>query len=195
MSKFGPSKILSEADFIKALDVASNSWFKSRNVCLLYFSLGLGLRAKEISLLTIGDVADETYQPLEKINIKPSIRSSRTKGRQMHISNPKVYGALAEHLKSIAGIGLDKPLFCTQRMQAFSPDILQKWFKKIYLSANIIGASSHSGRKTFITRLLEKGIDIKTVAILAGHSSVATTARYAEEINCSLKTILKMDVF
>lgn len=36
----------------------------------------------------------------------------------------------------------------------------------------------HCARHTFISRLVEKGVDIKTVAILAGHSSTRHTERY-----------------
>lgn len=54
-------------------------------------------------------------------------------------------------------------------------------FKRLYLAAGIEGASSHSGRRTFATRLIEKGVDIKAVSVLMGHSSVAMTARYVED--------------
>ena len=57
-------------------------------------------------------------------------------------------------------------LFKTQRKQKFHPDVMQKWFKKIYDKAGIIGARSHSDRRTFITRLIEQGADIKTVSCL-----------------------------
>jgi len=37
----------------------------------------------------------------------------------------------------------------------------------------------HTMRHTFVTRLLENGVDIKTVMELAGHSRIETTQRYA----------------
>lgn len=36
----------------------------------------------------------------------------------------------------------------------------------------------HDMRRTFITRLLEQGVDINTVRQLAGHSDISTTTRY-----------------
>ncbi|KYC44048.1 hypothetical protein WA1_02590 [Scytonema hofmannii PCC 7110] len=38
--------------------------------------------------------------------------------------------------------------------------------------------SSHDFRRTFISELLENGVDMSTVKNLAGHSDIGTTIRY-----------------
>jgi len=48
----------------------------------------------------------------------------------------------------------------------------------MYKNAGIKGASSHSGRKTFLTSLASQGISVFVLASLAGHKSIATTQRY-----------------
>jgi hypothetical protein len=53
---------------------------------------------------------------------------------------------------------------------------------------SISGASSHSGRRTLITRLAERGIDLKAIA---GHSSIRTTAVYVESNPRRLARILQ----
>ncbi|EAA5207754.1 site-specific integrase [Salmonella enterica subsp. enterica serovar Glostrup] len=45
-------------------------------------------------------------------------------------------------------------------------------------TAGIARFTPHDMRRTFITRLLEQGVDINTVRQLAGHSDISTTTRY-----------------
>jgi integrase/recombinase XerD len=60
----------------------------------------------------------------------------------------------------------------------------------MYADAKLQGASSHSGRRTFATTLIEKGMDIKAVSTLMGHSSIAMTAKYVENNPARLKQIV-----
>ena len=50
----------------------------------------------------------------------------------------------------------------------------------IYKAVGPKDASSHSGRRTFITRLANKGVGVRLPAELAGHSHIATTQRYID---------------
>lgn len=43
------------------------------------------------------------------------------------------------------------------------------------------GISTHSTRRTFITRLSEQGIDLRTIQSLTGHSTLGSLQRYIEE--------------
>jgi integrase/recombinase XerD len=59
-------------------------------------------------------------------------------------------------------------------------------FHYLYRNAGIAGASSHSGRKTFITSLAAQGISVFVLASLAGHRSISTTQRYVS-VNDDMK--------
>jgi integrase/recombinase XerD len=52
-------------------------------------------------------------------------------------------------------------------------------FKEIYEIAGI-RTSSHSGRRTFATRLNAKGIGMRTIQKLTGHKHIGTTALYCD---------------
>ena len=58
------------------------------------------------------------------------------------------------------------------------------WFKRAYEYVGLDGCSSHSGRRTFITRaarLVHKaGGSLRDVQLLAGHWSIQTTQRYID---------------
>lgn len=57
--------------------------------------------------------------------------------------------------------------------------VMYKALKKLMEEAGIDKhITFHCARHTFISRLVEKGVDIKTVALLAGHSSTRHTERY-----------------
>lgn len=194
MTKKDKAKILSEAEFEQLLVAAKIGSSSIRNVALVYCSFGLGLRAKEIASLTIKDVANSQYRLRDEICLKRSIAWGK-KQHHAYLTNKKVYAALTDHLKGMEGIGLNKPFFQTQRKKEFTPCTLQKWFKSLYDKAGIYGASSHSGRRTFITRLIEQGVSIKSVSHLAGHASTITTSIYVENKSDCLKELAKLAVF
>jgi integrase/recombinase XerD len=50
----------------------------------------------------------------------------------------------------------------------------------IFQQCSLKHATSHSGRRTFITRLASKGVGVRVLAELAGHSSIATTQLYID---------------
>ncbi len=68
---------------------------------------------------------------------------------------------------------------------------LDRFIKALYRGARIAGASSHSGRRTLITRLAERGIDLKSIAQIAGYTSIHTTAMYVEANPTRLARILQ----
>ena len=193
MKKKEKAKILSEAEFNQLLTVTKVGKFAIRNVAILYCSFGLGLPAKEIASLTIDDVADAQYELLDKI----CLYRKHKKQYYLYLTNKKVHNALADHLMNMKDMGRNKPFFQTQRRKEFRPDVLQKLFRKLYDDAGIFDASSHSGRQTFITRLIEHGVSIKMVSQLAGHANIATTTLYcAENDNSdSLQNIVDLAVF
>ena len=62
----------------------------------------------------------------------------------------------------------------------FTANTLTHIVNGIYKGAGISGATSHSGRRTGLTNLAERGVGVRTLMALAGHSNMATTQRYID---------------
>ena len=194
MAREGKAKVLTENEFKLLILVAKEGKLGARNMAMIYCSFGLGLRAKEMASLTIGDVANSQYQLLDEISLKRTMTKG-DKQRHVYLTHKKIRDILQNYLNTLKDTPLNKPLFQTQRKSRFTANTLQKWFRALYDKTGIAGASSHSGRRTFITRLIEQGADIKAVSRLAGHANIVTTAIYVEDNPERLKRISSLALF
>jgi integrase/recombinase XerD len=65
-----------------------------------------------------------------------------------------------------------------------TPVSIVNWFATAYRTIGVDGCSSHSGRRTFITRAArvvhQAGASLRDVQLLAGHRSIQTTQRYID---------------
>jgi integrase/recombinase XerD len=71
-------------------------------------------------------------------------------------------------------------LFVTQKSTRFNTNALTQLLKRLYERVGIVGASSHSMRRTFITKLATSGVSVRVIAELVGHKSIQTTQRYID---------------
>lgn len=78
-------------------------------------------------------------------------------------------------------------IIASQKGKSFSANSLCQLFRRIYSEAGINDASSHSGRRWFITQLAHKGVSPKVIMELAGHKNLGTTQRYIE-VNEEMKS-------
>jgi integrase/recombinase XerD len=74
----------------------------------------------------------------------------------------------------------NQPLFVTAGSKAFTANGLALHFFWLYRKVGIAGASSHSGRRSFLTNLASKGISVRVLASLAGHRSINVTMKYLD---------------
>ena len=72
----------------------------------------------------------------------------------------------------------------SERGGGLTPSSIVNWFTAAYRHLGLAGCSSHSGRRTFITRaarLVHKaGGSLRDVQLLAGHRSIQTTQAYID---------------
>ena len=63
-------------------------------------------------------------------------------------------------------------------------------YPTIHLS--VLRTSSHSGRRTFATRLNEKRVGMKTIQRLMGHRHIGTTAPYCEVSDAMMRNAVEL---
>ena len=165
----------------------------ARAEAVLAMSIGLGLRAKELAGLRWADVYDEAG----KIRPVLHLRAAYTKGgrtRDVFASSPALRRALEKYGERDwlgSASRSQAALFPSQKGGTMKPGSMARFLKVLYAEAGIAGASSHSGRRTLITRLAERGIDLKAIAEIAGHTSIRTTIMYIESNPKRLARILQ----
>jgi integrase/recombinase XerD len=140
------------------------------------FSVYAELRVGEIAALFIGDVATQSGEARREIKLGAH-QTKGSKGRTVVLSNC-VRAEIDAYLKIRTLHRHDAPLVASQRnARPFSNVSLSMLFKEIYEAAGI-RTSSHSGRRTFATRLNAKGVGMRTIQKLIGHRHIGTTALY-----------------
>jgi integrase len=73
-------------------------------------------------------------------------------------------------------------------------DGLESLFRHLYKISGIKGGSSHSGRRTYATRLAEAGVDIEDIARLLGHDNVNYTLVYLDVSPKAIRQAFEMAV-
>jgi len=179
----GKARVLTAQEFKKVIKMQKINIHGLRNAVLLHLSFYLGLRAKEMCSLTIETITDSTGALKKEVLLKRKMTKGN-KQRRFYLTNDKLTKVLMQYLEKRK---LNKtnqpeaPLILSQKGKHFTPNSLQQLFSRMYQDCGLDGASSHSGRRSFCTRLLEQGVGIRNVQTLMGHSSIATTAIYSEE--------------
>jgi integrase/recombinase XerD len=177
------AKTLTQAELDQVLRYVATRQYADRNRLLVLMSFWSGMRVGEIAALRICDVRNDDG------SIKNEIRLSmeQTKGRFARVVfiSDKLRSEIASYLRG-SKRAAHLPLFPTAKRAGFTANTLTQWFHWTYKRAGIAGASSHSGRRTFITSLANKGIGVRVLASLAGHRSIAVTQSYID-VNDDMK--------
>ena len=177
----GTAKIVGPNDQRRLLDYVSSRRYGTRNTAVLLLSFKAGLRACEVAGLDWLMVTTASGGLADIIEIDGAIaKNGRARRLPMH---PELRKALVA-LNLQAGSPRRGPVIRSQRGGHLTPGSIVNWFTALYANLGLLGCSSHSGRRTFITtsaRLLGRvGGSLRDVQELAGHSALTTTASYIE---------------
>lgn len=148
-----------------------------------------GLRIGELLALTWDDIdfanglmtiSKTAYQAKQEDKIKIVVDTPKTKNSIRVIPIPK---QLMEILKSVKKKSTSKYVITTNKNKMVGTRSYQKTFERILKKLNIPYKNFHSLRHTFATRVLEFGMDVKTVSELLGHKNpMITLQRYTHSL-------------
>lgn len=172
------AQVLAEKDLKRVMMQVARSAFPERNRCALQLSWLAGMRVGEIAALSVGDVLDADGNVRTQIQLKAAQTKGDT-GRTV-LLNAQAQAELSIYLQKLRQSKSTDPLFRSRACKRFSANSMCQVFLRIYDAAGLDRATSHSGRRTFITNLAHKGVSVRVLAELAGHRSIATTQRYIE---------------
>jgi integrase len=134
----------------------------------LIFALHTGLRKSEQFGLRWNDVDMN-----RKVIIVPHPKNNRSREITM---NETCFAVITDLYKKRPD---DDRVFRSDRYNKRPIIDIRKAFERALKEAKIEDFTWHCLRHTFITRLVQAGVDLRTVQYLAGHQSLAMTGRYA----------------
>jgi integrase len=173
------AKILSDRQIEDLLFFAETTRNPNRNRAIILLSAKAGLRAAEIANLTWEMIVEPSGQVASHIELR-NHAAKKGSGRIVPL-NGALRAALIELRTLEAPIG---PVVRSERGGRMTALSIVVWFNRAYKSVGLEGCSSHSGRRTFITRaarLVHKaGGSLRDVQLLAGHRSIQTTQGYID---------------
>ncbi len=186
------AKVLTDKQIKAVLGALAGSRNALRNKVMFLLSLH-GLRATEVADIEVSMITDSTGQLSDRITLEDKASKGKS-GRVVYMSQLlretlAVY--LAERRSSTS-----KYLIITERSEKFSSNAVAVFFHRLYKQLGFNGMSSHSGRRTFITKAARKlsqvGGSLRDLQLMAGHKSLSTTQRYIDYDTDAQKKIVEL---
>jgi len=144
-----------------------------RDAVVLALGLAAGLRRAEIAGLDLADV------DLEREVV-------RVHGKGKKVREVPVKGGTLEAIRAWLSYrgGEPGPLVCPVgkggrvELRRLAPQSIRRVCEKRGREAGLAGFAAHDLRRTYVSTLLDQGVDLSLASDLAGHSSPTTTKRY-----------------
>ena len=195
------AKVLTEKEIKKVIKVIESKRHASRNRCMFMMTHMSGARISEVAGLRICDVLASDGSIKSEVYLSAQ-QTKGSKGRTLYLSDKlreeiSLYLKTRFKLKDLLPVTMTdtvRALFANQKdcHRGFSASTACQMFHYWYKEAKIDGASSHSGRRGFITNLANKGVHVRILQELAGHSSIAVTQKYIDVNQDKLKMAIEM---
>ncbi len=176
-----PARVLEHADVRQLIRLVRAQRHAPRNLVIVLLSFKAGLRACEIAGLDWSTVLTPRGHVAQQLLVSGHIAKN---GHARVIPMNRELRASLATLHRIDGSPRIGPVVRSERGDHLRPRSIVNWFAGVYAELGLDGCSSHSGRRTFITRsarlLTRSGGSLRDVQELAGHRQLTTTERYIQ---------------
>ena len=176
---FGKAAVIDDKDYLKI-----RKFIRSKKYKLLFdIARYTGERWGAICKLSVSDIWDENGIVRSHVTFRAITRKANTSGKRKTRECP-IHPQLRELLEAYRPQDASCWLF-PSRCDSSAPTSLRTadaMLRRAVEEAGLghKGISTHSTRRTFITRLWEKGVDLHTLQELTGHSDTKTLRGYIE---------------
>ena len=190
------AKILNDKQVRAVFGELENHRYPVRDRTMFLLSIKAGMRAIEIAHVTWSMVTDAEGNIADAIALENKASKGKRGGRIIPL-HPELKAALvALHRERGEEARSNLPVIYSERARGLSSGAVTVWFFRLYAGLNMVGCSSHSGRRTFLTkaarRVSEVGGSLRDVQQLAGHANLATTALYIETDQDALRKLVAL---
>ena len=188
-----PARVLEAADVRRMIRHVRGHRHAVRNHVMILLSFKAGLRACEMAGLSWPMLLRPDGKMSHLIYVSGEIAKNGSARRiPLH---PDLKQALVR-LSVEYGNPRDGPIIRSERGAHMTARSVVNWFRATYAELGFAGCSSHSGRRTFITRsarlISRTGGSLRDIQELVGHRDLAATQRYIEGDSDAQRKLIRL---
>src|SRR3984893_17981580 len=178
------AKIINDRQVRAVLAELATRRYPLRDRVMFLLSLKAGMRAVEIASITWAMVTDAEGKVCDLIALQNRASKGKGGGRIIPVHPDLKTALMAFHKERGVKVRPDWPVIHSERNHGLSAGAAAVWFHRRYAGLGMVGCSSDSGRRSFVTRaarrISEAGGSLRDVQMFAGHANLSTTAKYIE---------------
>ena len=180
----GKAAILKSGDVKNVLKVIAGGNNPQRNKIIFLLSYLVGMRVHNIQKIQIKDVYDNNGKVFDKIVL--TAEKNKGTGVAEYYLCDSMKKELLEYYKWLKSFKLnltdtDFLIYSKKSNKYLHKGSIVRLFRQIYDSCGLHMCRSHSGRRSYISQLCDKGVSIHIVSKLVNHQSIQTTFGYYQQ--------------